>query len=115
MSLCAGMNGDLISRSELLDEIYGNNRPEVYDGQDIANWQMECINSAPAVDAEPVRHGRWKYLPPTINSVGAYSCSACGFLVFDHRVNKCNYCPNCGARMEAEVNDHGSDSTEHVY
>lgn len=109
MSLCAGMNGDLISRSELLDEIYGNNRPEVYDGQDIANWQMECINSAPAVDAEPVRHGKWVW-----DEVGfKYTCSECKcdfdystmYGLFDHGFAYAGYCPNCGAKMRGDEHE----------
>lgn len=80
---------DLINRETLLDEIYGSNRPEVYDGQDIANWQMECINSAPAVDAEPVRHGRWEH---------GMQCSFCKQI----DTTKPNYCPNCGTRMDGD-------------
>ena len=90
---------DLINRETLHDEIYGSNRPEVYDSQDIANWQMKCINSAPAVDAEPVQYGRWgEYhitgydgLHPTYTA----PCSVCSYEArFTHR-----FCPNCGAKM----------------
>lgn len=87
---------DLINRETLLDEIYGSNRPEVYDSQDIANWQMECINSAPAVDAEPVRHGEWRRYP----ECGVTRCSVC-----DWSIEECfssNYCPNCGAKMDGD-------------
>lgn len=48
------MNGDLISRAALIKEIEHGKHPEFYDGQDIADWQMQCIENAPAVDAVPV-------------------------------------------------------------
>ena len=48
------------------------------------------IDLQPTVDAEPVRHGHWKW-------DGDYICSNCGER--GHR-NKWNYCPNCGAKMD---------------
>lgn len=75
------------------------------------------IENAPTVDAEPVRHGRWidhgDYITTAYGSLDIKVCSNCNAEVtldgYDY------YCPNCGALMDAEVNDHGSDSTEHVY
>ena len=51
------------------------------------------INSLPTVDAEPVRHGKWKVTPVYIK------CSECGesFMLIPQ-----NYCPNCGADMRGE-------------
>lgn len=103
------MNKDLIDRNALLDEIYGDNRPEVYDGLDIANWCMECINTALSVEAEPVRHGGWVQ-----QSQCAFTCSECGVTVgmpTDARALKVadvwNYCPKCGARMDKDKNSKG--------
>ena len=52
----------------------------------------------PTVEAEPVRHGRWM----DGTSRGSYSiyCSYCG----SHKETICpsEYCPACGARMDAE-------------
>lgn len=53
------MNNDLISRSALLEATRGDH-PPFYDGQYVADWQEKCINEAPAVDAELVRHGEWE-------------------------------------------------------
>lgn len=64
---------------------------------------MDLIDDMPAVDVQPIRHGRWisekvrktnwkgvehDYFQPN-------SCSVChtGFAV------RSNFCPNCGARM----------------
>ena len=57
--------------------------------QAIYNGVMEL----PTTDAEPVRHGNWMVTPTHIK------CSECGesFMLFPQ-----NYCPNCGARMDAE-------------
>jgi hypothetical protein len=55
------------------------------------------VKNLPTIDAEPVRHGRW--IDGT--SRGSYSiyCSYCG----SHKETICpsEYCPNCGARMDA--------------
>lgn len=55
------------------------------------------VHSRPAVDAEPVRHGRWIH---DINNL--YGCSECrGRETMSHR-NLKKYCPNCGAKMDKE-------------
>ena len=52
-----------------------------------------------------VRHGRWE------KKSGLYSCSECGMTCpYDVQADvieywSCNYCPNCGARMDGGV-DH---------
>lgn len=51
-----------------------------------------CKNYAPVVDAEPVKHGRWMY---------PFYCSACGFEPYYSSDLTYNYCPNCGAIMDA--------------
>ena len=69
---------------------------------------MECaveIKDMPAVDAEPVRHGRW-YIPtrmmPTAHH-GRHCCSVCGHMALSERPGReelSNYCPHCGAKMD---------------
>lgn len=53
------------------------------------------IQSIPAADVQPVRHGRY-----IIDDNGDSSCSECGEWYLD--VTK-NYCPNCGARLDLEA------------
>ena len=58
------------------------------------------IDSVPAADVQPVRHGRWQ----NPESAECYQCSVCGKFrnqeygldapIFD------NFCPNCGAKMD---------------
>lgn len=100
------MANDLISRSDLLETIRSDH-PPFYDGQDIADWQEKCINEAPAVDAEPVRHGKWLF-----SDYDYFTCSVCGGQYFtgadstkDAKAMLENnayypYCPHCGARMD---------------
>lgn len=46
------------------------------------------------VEFAPVKHGRWI---PLEKEIGLYECSICG-----HKILRaeCNYCPNCGAKMD---------------
>ena len=54
----------------------------------------------PAADVTPVVHGRWE------KQSGLYSCSECGKTCpYDVQADvieywACNYCPNCGAKMD---------------
>lgn len=57
-----------------------------------ADWICSMLESAPTIDAEPVKHGRWKG-----EGMGDYSCSLCTEIVSG---NTYNYCPYCGTRME---------------
>lgn len=58
----------------------------------------------PAADVAPVRHGRWE------KQSGLYSCSECGKTCpYDVQADvieywACNYCPNCGAKMDGDYN-----------
>lgn len=51
------------------------------------------------VDAVDVKPGQWVCLEAEI---GYFACSEC-----DHRIlrAKCNYCPNCGAKMDRGVDN----------
>lgn len=90
------MNNDLISRSALLDALPKND--------EIFSFEVRrVICNAPAVDAEPVRHGcEW--------CKGEYHTELSAHAVRYHTSDKSsvyvldvNYCPNCGAKMDAEV------------
>ncbi len=59
------------------------------------------------VDGEPVKHGKWDEIS-SVKHIGKCTvpiskCSCCGFLFCDifNRSDLYNYCPNCGARMDA--------------
>lgn len=65
----------------------------------------EIITSAPAIEAEPVRHGRWEKHHHSYFGIHQCTCSECKedeywkkyFCYGDER-----YCPNCGAKMDKE-------------
>ena len=65
------------------------------------------VEALPAVDAEPVRHGKWinvcEMLPPEYHD--NKRCSVCAnFALHDRlgRVRMSCYCPNCGAKMRGD-------------
>ena len=93
------MNNDLISRSALLEALnklymaaLRKTAHSVETIYELDHLSM-LVNDAPTVDAEVVRHGRWTF-PWT-----SPECSVC------RKTQKwtSNYCPNCGAKMDAEV------------
>ena len=73
------------------------------------NHTLKVINVFPTADVAPVVHGRWISLTECANA-GVY-CSVCQKKVWKEDYAWCNkknklrsnYCPNCGAKMDAEV------------
>ena len=64
-----------------------------------------AIDHAPTIDAVPVVHGRWDKpvehgLPYAANHLGVVCSYCCKWSDNDY-----NYCPNCGAKMDAEDMD----------
>lgn len=96
------MTGRLIDAEYLKKYIRENG---IYCDTD-ADKEFSCkvIDSMPTVDAEPVRHGKWIKLDMHAH-LADHKCTACGQECY---VPTCTgepmytYCPNCGARMDAE-------------
>lgn len=67
----------------------------IHDGID---WGCLRIIKAPAIEAEPLRHGKWL---PT-NDENKKQCSRCEVihLIAQYPNGDKNYCPNCGAKMD---------------
>ncbi|MBQ5389866.1 MAG: hypothetical protein IIU58_03060 [Clostridia bacterium] len=57
-----------------------------------------AVERQPTIEAEPVRHGGWMKIEPTISLQSRWKCSRskCGGIV--HAIT--DYCPYCGARMD---------------
>ena len=54
----------------------------------------------------PVVHGRWEYIPQTLDTLSQFRCSVCGWWSLDPSIdNAYDYCPNCGAKMDGGVGD----------
>ena len=59
------------------------------------------VKEVPTIEAEPVRHGKWRKVDYQIfvgkgTFVDALECSVCE----EPNYEMSNYCPRCGARME---------------
>lgn len=102
------MNGDLISREVTLNALkerycegctyYGVRCKSVLAANCPIYNAIISVGAVPAVDAEPVRRGKWVYHDDDM--MPYKSCSLCGCEVFD--LNGANYCPYCGAKMDAD-------------
>ena len=101
--------GDLISRKAMLEELDDReklvHKMTAYMGDEAEitvslSAVRKFLNNRPAVDAEPVRHGRWGTYHITgydgLHPTYTVPCSACAYeAIFTYR-----YCPNCGAKMD---------------
>lgn len=67
---------------------------------------QKMIDMARTIDAVPVRHGKWihdGYDHP--HGIDWIHCSECGKRDVNCPASITNYCPNCGARMDADATD----------
>ena len=82
------MDGDLISRKTLLEILNAKSDMAIATpAQMIYANVAKIVELQPAVDAEPVRHGRWEH---------GMQCPFCNQI----DTTKPNYCPNCVAKMD---------------
>lgn len=59
------------------------------------------ILDMPVADVAPVVHGRWEYIPQTLNTLSQFRCPFCRWWSLDPSIDGAyNYCPNCGAKMD---------------
>lgn len=57
-------------------------------------FEVACINNAPTIEAEPVKHGRWIMLEPYgTHHAHRRKCSECGEIKAQELTN---FCQNCG-------------------
>lgn len=67
---------------------------------------FRAIRKQAAADVAPVVHGRWEYIPQTLNTLSQLRCPFCGWWSLDPSIDSgYNYCPNCGARMDGDANN----------
>lgn len=64
---------------------------------------LDYIDSEPAADVVPVRHGRWEDSIDEWFGTDVYTCSKCreSYVLVEGtpKENLWHYCPNCGAKM----------------
>ena len=68
--------------------------------RDAIERATKVLESLPAADVEPVRHGRCGTHSDIPDSLICSVCN-CRFDMRKHEPH--NYCPNCGAKMDLEV------------
>ena len=100
---------DYISKAEAIEWLKEAKDAGCIDGysnairRDHFDEAIETIESIPTVDAEPVRHGKWRDYQMHQLGFPAHiymmrQCSVC-----EHAVeNRTPYCPWCGAKMDGE-------------
>jgi NADH pyrophosphatase NudC (nudix superfamily) len=89
---------DLIYRADAINA--ANDAADDWDGgPDKGREKMirEGLNAVPAVDAAPVKHGKWELVDEA--EPRRYGCSKCSCLSW---YGTYKYCPNCGAKMDLE-------------
>lgn len=90
---------------EALREAFDNADADIVEeyGDGYCDWGfgrknvLEVINSVPAADVAPVRHGLW------VKRGCKWQCTNCKVLMSidgTPKENLLNYCTNCGAKMD---------------
>lgn len=100
------MSNDLISRAALQKVFEAECVGECGCCKHVKHDPEGCglIDDAPSIDAEPVRHGRWILSGLNLQGNIRPKCSVCGKYHLTQWTDhiRCNYRPNCGAKMDAE-------------
>lgn len=94
-------------REALLDWSVCLNNPETLSRSDA----MFVIDNTEAADVAPVVHGRWGMHSDRPDTL---ICSICdhAFDVWKHDVERMHYCPNCGAKMNAEKEEPANEKCD---
>ena len=70
----------------------------------VEKWSVDDIKRAPTLGVAPVQHARWERVIPSKSAAKwstRVSCSNCHSAGYAHH----KYCPNCGAKMDGELNE----------
>jgi hypothetical protein len=90
----------LIDADAAIDRYYAEyKKQDICDGGEDRDWLKRCIDEAPTIEAEPVRHGRW------IKRPDERICPFCNDRHSYFGGKEKNYCPNCGAKMDGDSHD----------
>ena len=107
---------EYIDREAVKNAIYA--RRDRFNGDDISDIYTSCglteaddiVDSIPAADVVPVRHGRWEQkevfeTKGNVDELQSAFCSVCKRFhttPYSYYFTHYNYCPNCGADMRGE-------------
>ena len=74
--------------------------------------EFRTIKQLPAIEAEPVRHGRWIYRSDDAASCYCSECNEEALTApYERNCIESDFCPCCGAKMDA---DHIDDDSKKV-
>lgn len=76
-------------------------RDALYDADAITMNGVKILNQFPPTDVTPVRHGRWEQTGYACGET-EFQCSECKQTEWRTRISRFNFCPFCGAKMDAE-------------
>lgn len=82
---------------ELTVEMVKCARTSTTNKMTMAERVLDKLDEAPTIEAEPVRHGRWKLLNDGNGICSECKCRTVAVWDFD---NSLRYCPHCGATMD---------------
>ena len=89
-------NTEYIRKSDAIDDLHTQLMYRM-GSDDMKRRLDDWVKTLPPADVVQVVHARWvNYSPVTIK------CSQCGHVIHDWRYSECKYCPNCGAKMDAQ-------------
>ena len=90
----------LIDANKVAQDVRENNKYNFFQADWSSKRVCELLESAPAVDAVEVVHGRWNRNSSTLD----IECSNCGKTLECWFDDDAKYCPNCGAKMDGDEN-----------
>lgn len=99
---------EYIERKEALRQIFfeamGHNFDFNAEYRKIYISAKRAVRNTPAADVVEVRHGRWEFEAPDKHGNRKPICPHCKEykLACWSDYASCNYCPNCGAKMDKE-------------
>lgn len=111
------MNNDMVRRDALIRKIECRKVHTDQECETDRQWAIGfnagidralfTLIHAHVVNIEPVRHGRWIDMQEDDATEGMWRCSICGsdryFDILTPKECGCYYYPNCGAKMDEEV------------
>lgn len=89
-----------IDADRLINQFEGNGGIFTY-GRDTVKAIVKRIKLQPTADVEEVKHGHFLSIKAERETHGTLTCSCCKYTYA--RLYPRNYCPYCGAKMDAEV------------
>ena len=95
----------LLDKQRTYETMEGRNR-QYYKGIRDA---MKIVEKAPVLHVAQIDHAKWEYIPCDGKFRAILVCSRCRRNVGEY--NRFNYCPHCGAKMDLEEKQHGTDQT----